>query len=59
MLFRSASIIIAHNHPSGSLIAGEKDKEVSRRIKAAGDLLGINLDDHLIIANDGFVSAMQ
>ena len=35
-----------------------KDKEVSRRIKAAGDLLGINLDDHLIIAHDGFVSAM-
>ena len=56
---RAASIIIAHNHPSGSLIAGEKDKEVSRRIKAAGELLGINLDDHLIITNDGFVSAMQ
>ena len=54
---RAASIIIAHNHPSGSLDIGNKDKEVTKRISAAGDLLGITLDDHIIIAGDEFVSA--
>ena len=55
---RAASIIIAHNHPSGSLDVGNKDMEVTRKIQDAGELLGINLDDHIIIAGDGFVSAL-
>jgi len=55
---RAASIIIAHNHPSGSLDIGNKDKEVTRKIQDAGELLGINLDDHIIIAGDEFVSAL-
>jgi DNA repair protein RadC len=52
------SIIIAHNHPSGSLDIGSNDKEVTRRIREAGELLGIHLDDHIVIAGDGFISAM-
>jgi DNA repair protein RadC len=56
---KAASIIIAHNHPSGSLDIGSKDKEVTKRIQDAGELLGIKLDDHIIIAGDGFTSAMQ
>ena len=55
---RAASIIIAHNHPSGMLDISEQDKEVTKRIRQAGELLGIRLDDHIIIAGDGFVSAM-
>jgi DNA repair protein RadC len=55
---RAASIIIAHNHPSGSLDVSGKDMEVTRRIKEAGELLGIRLDDHIVIAGDGFVSAL-
>ena len=55
---RAASIIIAHNHPSGSLDIGDKDRDVTKRIKDAGDLLGIKLDDHIIIAGDEFVSAI-
>ena len=54
---RAASIIIAHNHPSGMLDISEQDREVSKRIKQAGELLGIRLDDHLIVAGDSFVSA--
>ena len=54
---RANSIIIAHNHPSGSLGIGEKDREVTKRIKEAGELMGIQLDDHIIIAGDEFVSA--
>ena len=55
---RAASIIVAHNHPSGSLDVGSKDREVTQRIKDAGELLGINLDDHIIIAGDKYVSAL-
>jgi DNA repair protein RadC len=54
---RAASIIIAHNHPSGMLDVSEQDREVTRRIRQAGDLIGIRLDDHIIVAGDDFVSA--
>jgi DNA repair protein RadC len=54
---RAASIIIAHNHPSGSLNISASDREVTGRIREAGELLGIRLDDHLIVTDDGFVSA--
>jgi len=53
---RAASIIIAHNHPSGMLDISEQDKEVTKRIRQAGELLGIRLDDHIIVAGDSFVS---
>ena len=55
---RANSIIMTHNHPSGSLHVGDKDKEVTKRIKEAGELMGIILDDHIIVTKDSFVSAM-
>ena len=55
---RANSVIIAHNHPSGSLHIENKDKEVTKRMKESGDILGIKLDDHIIIAGDGFASAL-
>jgi len=54
---RAASIIIAHNHPSGMLDISPQDREVTSRIRQAGELLGIRLDDHIIIAGDEYVSA--
>jgi len=56
---RAASIIIGHNHPSGQLAISDQDKEVTKRIKIAGDLLGIPLDDHVIVAGDSFVSVFS
>jgi len=53
---RAASIIIAHNHPSGMLDISEQDREVTKRIRQAGELLGIKLDDHIVVAGDSFVS---
>jgi DNA repair protein RadC len=46
---RAASIIIAHNHPSGSLTASGTDIEVTKRIKNTGKILGIKLADHIIV----------
>ena len=57
ILAGAASIIIAHNHPSGMLDISEQDREVTKRIRQAGEILGIRLDDHIIVAGDEFVSA--
>ena len=51
---RAASIIVAHNHPSGRLEASEADIDVSERLVSAGNLLGINLIDHIIVSKDSF-----
>lgn len=53
---RAMSIIIAHNHPSGNTTPSEEDKKVTRRIKDAGEILGIKLLDHLIIAKNSCYS---
>lgn len=50
---RAAAIIVCHNHPSGQLEPSEEDRNITRRLSAAGDILGINLLDHLILSPHG------
>lgn len=47
----ATQIIIAHNHPSGNLNPSKADKELTQRIKQAGDFLDIKLLDHIIISD--------
>lgn len=56
---RAASIIIAHNHPSGDPSPSDADIAVTTRIKEAGELLGIDLLDHLIVSKDEFASILE
>ena len=58
ILAGAASIIIAHNHPSGALDISQQDRDVTKRIMEAGNLLGIVLDDHIIVGDGGFVSVI-
>jgi DNA repair protein RadC len=51
---RAASIIVAHNHPSGSLDPSEADKDVTKRLKEASSLLGITMLDHVIVTKTAF-----
>ncbi|WP_419763949.1 MAG: RadC family protein [Arcobacter sp.] len=51
-----ASIITVHNHPSGILEPSEEDINITKRIKEASKILGIELLDHLIISEFGFYS---
>lgn len=53
---RAASIIVAHNHPSGNVNASEADDSVTKRIKTAGELLDINLVDHIIVTKSEWKS---
>lgn len=48
---RAASIIVAHNHPSGDTTPSQKDITLTQQLVAAGQLLGIALRDHIIVAN--------
>ena len=52
---RAASIIVDHNHPSGNLAPSDADRAVTERLREAGDLLGITLIDHIILAKTDFV----
>jgi DNA repair protein RadC len=53
---RAASIIVAHNHPSGNLEPSQADRDVTERLQNAGELLGISLVDHVIITKAGYRS---
>ena len=50
----SASIIIAHNHPSGCLEASESDLKITKILTDAGKLLGIPIEKHIIISSKGY-----
>ena len=56
---RAASILCAHNHPSGTLEASPEDLAITRRLVKAGEVLGIRVLDHLIVTRDGFLSLKQ
>ena len=49
----SVGIILAHNHPSGTLKPSASDKAITEKIKRAGELFDVKVLDHLIIAPDG------
>jgi len=55
----AASIILVHNHPSGNPEPSKMDIEVTKQIYQAGEILGIKLLDHIIIAGDKFKSLAQ
>lgn len=52
----AASIILAHNHPSGDPSPSEDDQEITRRLRDVGELVGIPVLDHIVIGNGDFVS---
>lgn len=52
----ASSIIVCHNHPSGTLSPSAEDKRITKQIVEAGKLLGIPLLDHLIITDTSFFS---
>lgn len=49
----ASGIIVAHNHPSGNLNPSESDTKITHKIKEAGNLMDIQLLDHLILTTEG------
>jgi len=61
MLIRqaAASVLFCHNHPSGDPTPSRQDLDLTKRLKNVGELCGINVIDHVIVAADGFVSLAE
>lgn len=55
----SAGIIIVHNHPTGNPEPSREDEDLTTRFFRCGELMGIDLVDHIIIGNDCFVSMRE
>lgn len=51
---RAASIIVAHNHPSGNTEPSQADRALTARLEQVAELMGIKLIDHIIVTNDSF-----
>lgn len=58
-LVGATSIICIHNHPSGNITPSKNDIELTNNLIKAGMLLGIKIDDHLIIGNDKYYSFFE
>jgi DNA repair protein RadC len=56
---RASGLIVAHNHPEGSLEPSQADIQVTQQIKHAGDALGIQLLDHIIFNQNGYYSFLE
>ena len=55
----AAAVLVAHNHPAGSLLPSEEDRATTHRLVASGELLGIPLLDHVIVTQKGFYSCKE
>lgn len=56
LLAKASSIIVAHNHPSGTLKASSADKLLTTRLVKAAELLNITLNDHIILTEKSYYS---
>jgi DNA repair protein RadC len=52
----ASAVIVAHNHTSGNLEPSDEDKEVTRMLKDAGEIIGIRLLDHVVFSKHGYYS---
>ena len=59
ILASSASLIIAHNHPSGDPTPSPEDKRITQRLYEAGQLIGIDLLDHIVIGDNRWISLKE
>lgn len=56
---RAASIIVAHNHPSGILSASDADMQITTRLQDAGNIIGIEVIDHIIVTAAESISILK
>ncbi|MBS1992693.1 MAG: hypothetical protein JSS83_19375 [Cyanobacteria bacterium SZAS LIN-3] len=59
LLANSYAIIVAHNHPGGSLTPSREDIETTETLINAGKLLGVSVLDHVIVSSAGFASLRE
>lgn len=55
----AAAVVLVHNHPSGDPTPSAEDREITSRLARAGELLGIRVLDHVVVAECGFASLRE
>jgi DNA repair protein RadC len=55
----AAAVILVHNHPSGDPTPSPEDREVTRRLARAGEILGVAVVDHVVVAERGYCSLRE
>jgi DNA repair protein RadC len=55
----AAAVMLAHNHPSGNLEPSAEDDEITRRLVDAGQVIGIQVLDHVIVSRAGYFSYLE
>ncbi len=55
----ASGLIIVHNHPSGDAVPSPEDAALTREIVKAGELLGIDVQDHIVIGKGKFISLRE
>ncbi len=56
---RAAAVIVAHNHPSGGVEPSQGDIQITTQLKASGEVVGIELLDHIIFNRTGYFSFLE
>ena len=56
LMLGASAIIVGHNHPSGDPAPSDDDRRITRRLSLAGDTLGVDLLDHIIVGDPAWVS---
>jgi DNA repair protein RadC len=59
LLANSNAIIVAHNHPTGSLTPSDEDIQVTETLIKAGEILGVRVLDHIIVSSNGLASLRE
>jgi len=59
ILHNAASIICFHNHPSGDPEPSREDVELTKRLVEAGKIMGIEVFDHIVVGDEGYVSLKE
>ena len=56
---RATAVIVCHNHPSGNLDPSREDRDITQRLKESGNILGINVLDHIIFSELSYYSFLE
>lgn len=59
LLANAVAIVLLHNHPSGDCTPSKQDINVTKRLMEAGDIIGVNVLDHLVIGRPGYFSLKE
>jgi DNA repair protein RadC len=55
----AAALVLVHNHPSGDPTPSAEDREVTARLASAGEILGVRVLDHIVVAERGYSSLRE